>query len=110
MRILLVEDDPMIGEAVLDALRAEPYAVDWVRDGAMADTALTTGTYDLDKDRLELWIRAAFAEEESQRTRERRKSQYERWRRDGRVGCDGDGRRRRCRHRGLRRGGAAAPG
>jgi two-component system OmpR family response regulator len=47
MRILLVEDDPMIGEAVLDALRAEHYAVDWVRDGAMADTALTTGTYDL---------------------------------------------------------------
>src|SRR3954465_5677387 len=47
MRILLVEDDPMIGEAVLDALRAEHYAVDWVRDGAMADTALTTGSYDL---------------------------------------------------------------
>ena len=47
MRILLVEDDPMIGEAVLDALRAEHYAVDWVRDGAMADTALATGTYDL---------------------------------------------------------------
>jgi two-component system, OmpR family, response regulator len=47
MRILLVEDDPMIGEAVLDALRAEHYAVDWVRDGSMADTALTTGSYDL---------------------------------------------------------------
>src|SRR6478752_3130302 len=47
MRLLLVEDDVMIGEAVLDALRAEHYAVDWVRDGAMADTALRTETYDL---------------------------------------------------------------
>jgi two-component system, OmpR family, response regulator len=47
MRLLLVEDDAMIGEAVLDALRAEHYAVDWVRDGAMADTALRTESYDL---------------------------------------------------------------
>jgi two-component system OmpR family response regulator len=47
MRLLLVEDDTMIGEAVLDALRAEHYAVDWVRDGAMAETALATATYDL---------------------------------------------------------------
>ena len=47
MRILLVEDDPMIGEAVLDALRAEHYAVDWVRDGQMAETALSTQSYDL---------------------------------------------------------------
>lgn len=47
MRLLLVEDDIMIGEAVLDLLRAEGYAVDWVKDGAMADTALLTGPYDL---------------------------------------------------------------
>ena len=47
MRILLAEDDTMIGEVVLDALRAEHYAVDWVKDGAMADTALTTADYDL---------------------------------------------------------------
>jgi two-component system, OmpR family, response regulator len=47
MRVLLVEDDAMIGEAVLDVLRAEHYAVDWVRDGAMADTALHSETYDL---------------------------------------------------------------
>jgi two-component system, OmpR family, response regulator len=47
MRVLLVEDDAMIGEAVLDVLRAEHYAVDWVRDGAMADTALPSETYDL---------------------------------------------------------------
>ena len=47
MRLLLVEDDAMIGEAVLDALRDEHYAVDWVRDGAMADAALRNETYDL---------------------------------------------------------------
>ena len=37
----------MIGEAVLDLLRAENYAVDWVRDGEMADTALRSHRYDL---------------------------------------------------------------
>ncbi len=47
MRLLLVEDDTMIGEAVLDLLRAEHYAVDWVKDGEMADTALCSQTYDL---------------------------------------------------------------
>lgn len=47
MRLLLVEDDTMIGEAVLDLLRAEHYAVDWVRDGEMAATAALSDTYDL---------------------------------------------------------------
>ena len=47
MRLLLVEDDQMIGEAVLDLLRAEHYAVDWVKDGEMAGTALQTAPYDL---------------------------------------------------------------
>lgn len=47
MRLLLVEDDSMIGETVLDLLRAEQYAVDWVRDGDAADTALRTQDYDL---------------------------------------------------------------
>jgi two-component system OmpR family response regulator len=47
MRLLLVEDDAMIGEAVLQVLRAEHYAVDWVRDGAMADAALRSEQYDL---------------------------------------------------------------
>ena len=31
MRILLVEDDEMIGEGVVDGLKAEGYAVDWCR-------------------------------------------------------------------------------
>lgn len=47
MRLLLVEDDVMIGESVLDLLRAEHYAVDWVRDGEMAETALQAQVYDL---------------------------------------------------------------
>jgi two-component system OmpR family response regulator len=47
MRILLVEDDAMIGKAVLDVLRSEHYAVDWVRDGAAADGALLAERYDL---------------------------------------------------------------
>lgn len=36
MRILLVEDDPMIGEALCVALRDAAYAVDWVQDGEAA--------------------------------------------------------------------------
>lgn len=37
----------MIGEAVQDLLRAEHYAVDWVQNGDLADTALRTQAYDL---------------------------------------------------------------
>jgi two-component system OmpR family response regulator len=47
VRLLLVEDDAMIGESVLQVLRAEHYAVDWVRDGNMAEEALRTESYDL---------------------------------------------------------------
>jgi two-component system OmpR family response regulator len=47
MHLLLVEDDPMIGSAVLDLLTAEHYAVDWVRDGDAAETALHAPAYDL---------------------------------------------------------------
>ncbi|MBI1205428.1 MAG: response regulator [Rhodopseudomonas sp.] len=47
MRVLLVEDDPMIGEAVRDALKDASYAVDWVKDGITASTALIGQHYDL---------------------------------------------------------------
>lgn len=53
--------------------------------------ASPTGTHNLDNDRLELWIRAAFAEEESTRSSERRKTMYDRWRREGRVQANGRG-------------------
>jgi two-component system OmpR family response regulator len=46
MRILLVEDDRMIGETVQDELRDSSYAVDWVRDGKLALTSLATHVYD----------------------------------------------------------------
>ncbi|QDF99110.1 DNA-binding response regulator [Azoarcus sp. DD4] len=42
MRLLLIEDDPMIGAAVQRGLRQEGYAVDWVRDGAAGLLALAT--------------------------------------------------------------------
>jgi two-component system OmpR family response regulator len=45
MRIMLVEDDAMIGEAVRVALHDEAYAVDWVKDGAAAALALQGGEY-----------------------------------------------------------------
>ena len=43
MRLLLVEDDPMIGEAVADALRGEGHSVDWAQDGPAGARALTSG-------------------------------------------------------------------
>ncbi len=47
MRVLLVEDDRMIAEAVRQALRDASYAVDWVSDGVSATEAVETGEYDL---------------------------------------------------------------
>src|SRR5688572_13318952 len=47
MRVLLVEDDPMIGRAVCAGLQGGGYAVDWVRDGGEAELALSNGVYDL---------------------------------------------------------------
>ena len=47
MRVLLVEDDRMIGEAVEAALKDTAYAVDWVRDGQMAIEALASHRYDI---------------------------------------------------------------
>jgi two-component system response regulator QseB len=47
VRLLLVEDDPMIGESIEDGLRGESYAVDWVRDGRDAELALAGTAYDL---------------------------------------------------------------
>ena len=47
MRALLAEDDGMIGEAVVSALKDASYAVDWVRDGETACEALATHAYDI---------------------------------------------------------------
>jgi two-component system response regulator QseB len=45
VRILLVEDDDMLGEAVRDGLRQENYVVDWVQDGGAALAALSTAAF-----------------------------------------------------------------
>lgn len=47
MKILLAEDDPMIGEALTKSLRQDGYAVNWVRNGEAAETELKAETYDL---------------------------------------------------------------
>ncbi len=47
MRLLLVEDDAMIGAAAREGLRQEGHTVDWVRDGAQAELAAANGVYDL---------------------------------------------------------------
>ena len=46
MRLLLVEDDPMIGASIQKGLRQDGFLVDWVRDGSSAEGALKTNTYD----------------------------------------------------------------
>jgi len=47
MRILLVEDDLMVGEAARKGLRQDGFAVDWVQDGAAASLALRQEDYAL---------------------------------------------------------------
>lgn len=47
MRILIAEDDPVLADGLTRSLRGNEYAVDCVNDGAAADHALSTQTYDL---------------------------------------------------------------
>ena len=47
MRLLLVEDDSMIGDSVRQGLRQDGFTVDWVRDGRAAELALANAVYDL---------------------------------------------------------------
>ncbi|VTU21817.1 response regulator [Variovorax sp. RA8] len=46
MRILIVEDDTLLGDAVATGLRQLGHAVDWFGDGVLADAALSTAPYD----------------------------------------------------------------
>ena len=46
MRILLVEDDELLGDGVEAGLKQAGYAVDWVRDGVAAELALRNGGHD----------------------------------------------------------------
>ena len=54
MRVLLIEDDRMIGAAVEQALKDAAYAVDWVTDGATAIHAAENEAYELAL--LDIWL------------------------------------------------------
>jgi two-component system OmpR family response regulator/two-component system response regulator QseB len=45
MRILLAEDDPMLGDGLQAGLRQQGFQVDWVRDGEAAERELASGVY-----------------------------------------------------------------
>jgi DNA-binding response OmpR family regulator len=45
MRVLLVEDDEMIGHSLREALSSQGWSVDWVKDGLLAQSALADGDY-----------------------------------------------------------------
>jgi DNA-binding response OmpR family regulator len=47
VRLLLVEDDPMIGSALQRGLQRDGHSVDWVQDGAVAESAARAGAFDL---------------------------------------------------------------
>lgn len=47
MRILLVEDDALLGDGIRVGLGQEGYTVDWVRDGRAAEEALRAEDFDL---------------------------------------------------------------
>ncbi len=45
MRILVVEDDQLLGDALRTGLRQRGFDIDWVRDGVAADLALSTHAF-----------------------------------------------------------------
>src|SRR6516164_998513 len=45
MRILLVEDDPLLGDGIRAGLRQAGFQVDWVRDGKAAETELRSQSH-----------------------------------------------------------------
>jgi two-component system OmpR family response regulator/two-component system response regulator QseB len=45
MRVLLIEDDALLGDAIQAGLKQAGYAVDWMKDGITADQALSTEAY-----------------------------------------------------------------
>jgi DNA-binding response OmpR family regulator len=47
MRVLVVEDDQMIAEAIRTALQQDGYTVEWIADGASAAAVLATSSFDI---------------------------------------------------------------
>lgn len=71
MRVLLIEDDKMIGAAVQQALRDAAYAVDWVTDGETAIQAVENEHYEVAL--LDLGLPAADGREVLRHFRKRRR-------------------------------------
>ncbi|MCD2456611.1 response regulator, partial [Staphylococcus aureus] len=46
MRVLLVEDDPLLGDGLEAGLRQSGFNVDWMKDGAAARAAMAAAPYD----------------------------------------------------------------
>ncbi|MCX7168824.1 MAG: response regulator [Proteobacteria bacterium] len=47
MRVLLVEDDPQLGDGLATGMRQSGFAVDWLKDGVSAEAALKSENFDL---------------------------------------------------------------
>jgi DNA-binding response OmpR family regulator len=47
LRVLLIEDDPMVGKSLAQALRAQGMSVDWIKNGLEGEHALAVGGYAL---------------------------------------------------------------
>jgi len=45
MRVLVIEDDALLGDAIQAGLKQTGHAVDWMKDGVSADHALSTESY-----------------------------------------------------------------
>ena len=46
MRVLLVEDDLLLGKATRKGLETRGYTVDWIRDGVSAEAAIAAHDYE----------------------------------------------------------------
>lgn len=46
MRVLLLEDDEILGDGIAEGLREYTYTVDWIKDGNQFDSAVSTISYD----------------------------------------------------------------
>ena len=46
MRLLLIEDDEILGDGIAEGLREYAYTVDWIKDSNQFDSAISTTIYD----------------------------------------------------------------
>jgi two-component system OmpR family response regulator len=72
MRLLLIEDDDLLADGIVRALRVAGYAVEWAADGPRADAWLSEREYDLVI--LDLGLPGLDGSEVLKRLRERKQS------------------------------------